>query len=181
VCVIAYTDLFAAGLGFDITGAYLLAQGLLTRPDEYAHQFAESQNSFAWANVRAASDHADGQAGSVALVLGFLLQAVGYVLSIGGVTAQTDGVWAAMLAVVFMAAAILITWVVGRATRWPRIRDYLIELARVDRWGNRHDDPHGGELMRYAAVLGRLPDDERSQLEEHCRRVWRVEHFRTNL
>jgi hypothetical protein len=99
--VVAYTDLFAAGLGFDITGACLLAQGLLTRADEFAHQFTQSQNSLAWANVRAATDHADGQAGVIALCVGFLLQAAGYVLAIGGVSAHTDGTWAAVIALVF--------------------------------------------------------------------------------
>jgi hypothetical protein len=152
--VVAYTDLFAAGLGFDITGACLLAQGLLTRADEFAHQFTQSQNSLAWANVRAATDHADGQAGVIALCVGFLLQAAGYVLAIGGVSPHTDGTWAAVIALVSTAAAVGGTWLVARITRWARTRSYLVELARFDRWGNRHDDPEGQELMRYAAPPG---------------------------
>jgi hypothetical protein len=55
-----YTDLFAAGLGFDIAGAYLLAQGLLTCPKSLSARLATSQHSTSWANVRAAEDYASG-------------------------------------------------------------------------------------------------------------------------
>jgi hypothetical protein len=162
VSVVAYTDLFAAGLGFDITGAYLLATGLLTRADDFAGEFVASRNTFAWVNVRAAKDHADGRAGVIALCVGFLLQAVGYVLSIGGVAAHTEGARAALVALAFVAAAIVVTWVVAWATRWPRQRAYLIELAHFDRFdrGVRHDEPEGEELMLYAQILKRLPTDE---------------------
>ena len=132
----------------------------------------------AWANVRAAKDYADGQAGVIALCLGFLLQAVGYVLSIGGVSAETDGSSAAGVAVAFVAVAAVLTWGAARLTRWPRTRAYLVKLPG-DEAGTRRRGSQRYELMRYADVLGRLPDDERGRVEEHCQRVWRVARVRT--
>jgi hypothetical protein len=156
-----------------------VAQGLLTRADEFARQFAASQNSLTWANVRAAQDHADGQAGVLALCIGFVLQAAGYVAQLGGASKAGTGTDAALVAVACVIVAVAVAWAVARATRWPRTRTYLVELARFDRWGKRHNDPAGQELMRYADILGRLPDDERYRPEEHCRRVWMVERVRS--
>lgn len=66
----AYTDLFAAGLGFDIAGAYLVAKGLLTPPEKFAQRLVRAGQTFAHANVRAAEDYADGRVGVAALWLG---------------------------------------------------------------------------------------------------------------
>jgi hypothetical protein len=178
VSVVAYSDVFAAGLGFDIAGAVLVAKGLITPANEYAGQVAQSRNSFAWARVRAATDYADGRAGVIALGGGFAFQALGYALSIGGVSANTKGSTASVIAVAFTAAAILLTWLAARRTRWPLTRTYLVELAHVDNWGNRHDAPDGQELMLYADVLRRLPENERYDLKKHCRLTWKVEQFR---
>src|SRR3954469_2996107 len=97
VAVADYTDLFAAGLGFDITGAILVAQGLRTEPDAAAGRTLAAGNTFSAFNVRAAEDFADGKAGVLALVIGFALQAIGYALSIGGVSTHTNGGWAAIV------------------------------------------------------------------------------------
>jgi hypothetical protein len=175
--VAGYTDLFAAGPGFDITGAYLVAKGLLTPPDEFAQQFAKSGNTFAWANVRAANDHADGVAGVGALCFGFLLQAIGYVLQIGGVSSHTDGTWASVLAVSFAAAATGLTYTLARKTRWARVRPYLVRLAHFDRWGTLQDAPNGGDLLLYSEILGLLPEAERygDGATRHFQRVWHVD------
>jgi hypothetical protein len=68
VGVVGYTDLFPAGLGFDISGAYLLAKGLGMRPEEYTRRFRASRHTFGRANVKAAEDFADAKAGVGSLV-----------------------------------------------------------------------------------------------------------------
>ena len=54
--IVSIYDLFAVGLGFDFTGAILLAKGLLIRPAELMYRMVQSRNTFAKDNVRAAED-----------------------------------------------------------------------------------------------------------------------------
>jgi len=150
MAVAGFNDLFAVGLGCDLAGAYLLAQGLLTSPDaEYRRTM--SQNSFASWNVRAAEDRADGRAGVIGLCTGFLLQAVAYVLQIGGVSSHTNGTGAGVVAAVCVAAGLTAVLAFARTTRWPWTRSYLVEVAHYDYQG-RQDTPDGQELYRYARI-----------------------------
>lgn len=178
-----YTDLFAAGLGFDITGAYLLAQGLRTPADEYARRFAAASNTFNNSTVRAAEDFADGKAGVWALVLGFGFQALGYALSINGVRTHTHGASAAIIAIACTAVAIAAAYGFARLTRWPWARTWLIEQARWQRAPAepgglvRQEYPDGAELMGYARVLGKVSPKEFGDNEgllAHARRVWKL-------
>ena len=154
VSAVAYTDLFALGLGFDFAGALMLSRGLLTRPEEVMSRMMQSRQSFARFNVRDAEDHADGLSGVVALCLGFGLQATGYVIQIGGAHAHHGGLRAmgvaALCAVLGGAAA----FGLGQVLRWPLIRRFLIEVARWDE-SKRHELPDPGELYGYGVLLGR--------------------------
>jgi hypothetical protein len=181
VAVVGYTDLFAAGLGFDITGAWLVAKGLQTKPDQYAGRMTAAGNTFAAYNARAAEDFADSRAGVAWLLVGFGLQAIGYALSIGGVSDRADGICAGLIAVGFTLAAVGIAAALARLMRWHWVRGWLIDLARFDRAGNRHDDPRGGELLLYARVLGRTVDEDfygGDAMLRHARRVWGVDRVR---
>jgi hypothetical protein len=182
VAIAGFNDVFAAGLGCDLAGAYLLAQGLLTSPTDAANRTAMSQNSFASWNVRAAEDRADGSAGVIALCTGFLLQALGYVLQIGGVSSHTKGPSAAAVGIVCLAAGLATAFAFARVTRWPWTRSYLAELAHYD-YGGRQDAPDGQELFRYARILGRDQPgeygDNDGNYAEHARRVWNVERVRS--
>jgi hypothetical protein len=77
-------DLFVAGAGFDIAGAWLLARGLTTSAEEAARRKIRGRNTFARFDVRSAEDFADGRLGIASLTTGFLIQAVAYVLSAHG-------------------------------------------------------------------------------------------------
>jgi hypothetical protein len=181
MAVAGYTDLFAAGLGFDITGAVLVAKGLRTEPDAAVARMLAARNSFAAFTVRAAEDFADGKAGVFALVVGFVLQAVGYALSSGGVSRHTDGLSAAVVAVTCTAVAVAAAWFLARRVRWPWVRRWLIEYARWDRDGTRYDDPDGQELLEYARVLNRFgPEDYGGDdaIVQHGREVWGVDRIR---
>src|SRR5207244_3292073 len=65
-------DLFVAGAGFDIAGAWLLARGLTISPGRAAQRIVQGRNTFARFSVRSAEDYADGQMGRASLALGFL-------------------------------------------------------------------------------------------------------------
>jgi hypothetical protein len=181
VAVADYTDLFATGLGFDITGAVLVAQGLRTEPDVAVGRTLAAGNSFAAFTVRAAEDFADGKAGVRALVAGFLLQAIGYALSSRGLSTHTDGWWAAVVAVGCTAVAVGAAWFFARKFRWQWVRRWLIEYARWDRDGSQYDDPDGRELLEYARVLGRARKRDyggEDAILRHAREVWGVDPVR---
>src|SRR5439155_11719840 len=95
-----------------------------------------------------------------ALVVVFVVQAVGYVLSIGGVHSHAHGTSAAIIAIACTAIAIAVAYVLARLARWHWTRDWLVEQARWDQLGVRHDDPYGRELMGYALVLRKVAPEE---------------------
>ena len=86
---LSLTDLFIVGLALDITGAILLAKGLLISPATIS-----SVSATLWGgNPETARDRCrnrvDGEFGVAYLAGGFFLQAVGYSLDIGGVPSET--------------------------------------------------------------------------------------------
>lgn len=71
-------DLFVAGIGFDVVGAWLLARGLVASPGDLALRTASFWGGNPIATASQIEDRVRGQAGVRLLVLGFLLQAVAY-------------------------------------------------------------------------------------------------------
>jgi hypothetical protein len=175
--LVSWSDLSAMGLGLDFAGAFLLARGLLMqRPSDFAHRLIQSRNTPSWTNVRAAEDRADGVVGVAPLVLGFALQALANILTIGqGSLRQTGGVRAYIIAIACVATAAGATLLCARPIRWRFVRRFLIELARYDDVsGARRESPNLSELMMYGQILGhgRLPGDDPSA---YARRVWKVD------
>lgn len=86
---LSLTDLFIVGLALDITGAILLAKGLLISPATIANISATLWGG----NPETARDRCrnrvDAEFGVAYLAGGFFLQAVGYSLDIGGVPSET--------------------------------------------------------------------------------------------
>src|SRR5436309_2458720 len=81
---VAVTDLFAVGLGCEFAGAVALVRGLVTSARDFSVRFARSRNTFNWWNVQVAEGRADSLVGVGAIAVGFLVQAVAYVLQVGG-------------------------------------------------------------------------------------------------
>ena len=84
------TELFIVGLGYDLSGAVLLAWGLLASPEDMV------KGDMTWWGVsgsigRSIKDKVLGGIGVCYLVLGFLLQAVAYVLAMADGTSVTRG------------------------------------------------------------------------------------------
>jgi hypothetical protein len=84
---LSLTDLFLVGLALDITGAILLAKGLLLSPG----MISDVSGSYWNFNQPAARDRCEnrvcGEFGVAFLGLGFVLQVVGYSAEIGGASA----------------------------------------------------------------------------------------------
>ncbi len=141
--LVSLSDAFAVGVGFDFAGAFLLARGLLVPPADFAHRITQSSNTSSWVNVRAAEDRANGVTGVVLLAIGFGVQAIAYVLTIGYGSRQTGGAWASIIAAACAVAAfglgLAVPW--AMRTRWWLIRRFLVELARYDMGGTRHESP----------------------------------------
>jgi hypothetical protein len=80
-------DPFVVGLGFDISGAILLARGLLISPELIAKVSATLYGFNAGDVVDRCQNRVDAMFGLGALVAGFGLQIIGYALDLGEVEA----------------------------------------------------------------------------------------------
>jgi hypothetical protein len=178
----AFTDLFSAGTGFDVAGAYLLARGLLVPSAKLADRIAKTRNTLGNLNVFRAEDRANGEIGVASLCFGFFLQAVAYTLEIGGLHAHTGGGWAAAVSVGCAIAAIATTATVARAFVPRRTRKYLIDVARWDKRGRWHELPDADELYDYGQMIdfSPLPDEfvDDQGLEKYAKRVFGLDRVR---
>jgi hypothetical protein len=179
--ILSIDDLFAAGLGLDVAGAYLLGKGLLTSPraiikratpyDDFSYPLALAQ----------AEDRVDAVAGVAVLLTGFALQALAYTLSIGFALDPGTGWVMAITALAAAVAAATFALAAARQTRRRRLAVQLVELARHDKVGQRHDEPSARRLQSYGFELG-ISAVEKEILPGgaplYCRRVFGVEHTR---
>lgn len=151
-------DFFVAGIGFDIAGASLLAFGLFARPARIAGDLRFKGTPML---VRAGTDFVDGVFGLASLVVGFTLQAVGYVLLLGRSSSPDVGWRSAVAAVGFVALGVAIPLVAWRFAGVAMRRRYFIQLACYDNMGQKHELPELADLAAYAEILGeeRRPDE----------------------
>jgi hypothetical protein len=173
---IGVLDLFVAGAGFDIAGAWMLARGLTTSPERAARRLIQSRNSFARFEVRAAEDYADGQIGRGSLIIGFLAQACAYVLEVHGATPMSNAKGAYFGLFGFGAAAMHVVWMSERKLH-PRLRNrWLVKFARYDNFGYLHEFPSGRELFDYGQVLKlRAYQSEYGDYAAYGQRVFRTQ------
>jgi hypothetical protein len=85
---LSLTDLFLVGLVLDVTGAYILAKGLLVSPQRVRELMATHQfGGEATPGVEEShfQNRIDAEIGVAYIALGFMFQVVGYVLELGGV------------------------------------------------------------------------------------------------
>jgi len=169
-------DLFVAGAGFDVAGAFLLARGLSTSPHQAARRLIQGQKSFARFDVRTAEDYADGRLGLLSLAFGFLIQAVAYAWSAHGNTQLSSTAWSYVGIVASGTASMLFVWLVQRRLH-PRLRNrWLIEFARIDNYGYRHARPSGREIFAFGQILGSRPyRAEYGDPAAYARRVFKTD------
>jgi hypothetical protein len=108
VSYLSVTDLFLVGLALDISGAILLAKGLLLSPRALSRLNTYWGVGYGQHEDRLRNRVA-GEFGVLYLVAGFVLQAVGYSLAIGGVQSRT-GTNRLIVALVMAAVAAGIAW-----------------------------------------------------------------------
>ena len=116
-------DLFLVGLVLDITGALLLARGLLISPQAIASIAATLWGG----NPEAARDRCrnrvDAEFGALYLALGFALQVIGYSLEIGGISSDTGAMRliAAFVLAGFVAISAWTAWSLRHEDRANRL------------------------------------------------------------
>ena len=127
---LSLTDLFLVGVALDISGAILLAKGLLLSPRELARL-----NTFWGVGYGQHEDRCRnrvaGEFGVAYLVCGFILQAAGYLLAVSGTPDET-GSARVVVAVVLALVVGGIAW-----AAWGLLHQLRIEalLAAIEREG----------------------------------------------
>lgn len=177
--VLVVDDLFVAGIGLDIVGAYLLGRGVVASPATIMRRSRAHWNLSPPLLVDQAEARADGRAGFAVLGAGFGVQALGYVLSLGLSAGDPGSGWArAGIAVACGVAAAALAWTTWRLTRIRRLKRQLVELARIDLdSGQRHAKPAAnllcmlGQACDWPLTLAELGLDGN---ELYCRRVFGV-------
>lgn len=150
-------DLFVAGLGFDIAGAWLLARGLLASPSEIALRTAQLWGGNPATTAAELEDSVSGSFGLSALLFGFVVQGISYAIS-----AQTDdpttGTWVGVA--IAAAVPILATLAVEKLTHGWRLDRLIVEVSKFDADTKRlGKTPIKSELERLAEACGReVPD-----------------------
>jgi hypothetical protein len=125
------TDLFLVGLGYDITGAILLARGLIASATGISLLVATYWGGFNNDDaVDRCKNRIDGESGLALLALGFLLQAVGYVLEVSGVHTASGGAGRAITAVVLAVVAVIPLLGLWWVLRPRRLKFLLIKVAK---------------------------------------------------
>jgi hypothetical protein len=172
--ILSIEDLFLAGIGFDVAGAYLAARGLL----QSTRQLAISGGTV-WALERprapyAAEDVIRGRIGLGALGIGFMLQAAGYAGTLAG-AAVHHGVWQVVLGLALAVLCALSVLVFEKAVRSPWRDQLLVRVARFDPDANGlRDRPMAHLLAGYGEELGKVRQPGEEDVA-YCRRVFGVE------
>jgi hypothetical protein len=152
MCLLSVDDLFTAGIGFDVVGAFLLARGLLVSAKQSLRRAYIGFGGLGFGQLTTrAEDWVDGWFGASSLMLGFILQLIAYTLVIGRAKVQT-GVGPAGVAAGFAAVAIALVPVV-----WFSVRSRLLRLRCVSLSRGLSSDgrPDAYMLTGIARELGR--------------------------
>lgn len=148
-------DLFAAGIGFDIGGACLVALGLMTSPRQIADFITVWKYGNPYLGLAAIDDKINGESGVFFLVVGFLLQAAGYVATASLTVSDVAGTREAVGVAAFVGIAFLATTLGARLWRKFRRRRLIVEVAHYDAVPRvRMPLPTEGRLEIFAEALG---------------------------
>lgn len=168
---VAFDDLFVIGLALDITGAALLAKGLLESPKTIRREGGTYVGFNSATIVGLVRDRVDAEFGMAALLLGFTIQALAYVLLLGGVVVNDPGGSSEALAAVAMgllgAGSVVGLYFLVRRTREKRL------LIRVTKREGEWTRQTASELHGIAITIYPAASDE--DAPAYLRRVFSVE------
>jgi len=122
-------DLFVIGLALDMTGAFLLARGLLGSPEAIVGMGRARIDYSPPLLVGRTRDQVDARFGMAALLAGFMLQAVAYVITTA-VSVNRDTGWPEALFAAGVAGATAAVVIIAYTLTHKRIvRDLLPRIA----------------------------------------------------
>jgi hypothetical protein len=167
--------LFVVGLALDITGAWLLAKGLLVSPRTIAALSGSYYNFNAGDAINRVENRIDAEFGVVALGLGFVLQAIGYVAVLLGADSSSglaEGLIGLLLGL--MAAALVL--LAYRRMKPARARTLLppVALAHSPEDAGGWTQERAGMLLAVGRRLGHPPRGDEGKVA-YTRRVFGVE------
>ena len=103
-------------------------------------------------------DRIDGGVGLVALLLGFVLQALAYALTLGGLGGSAEGdARRGLVAVALSALAVAVVLIVWKLVSGPLVRRTLVDVAHINyemQPMEMSDKPYAGTLVYLARELG---------------------------
>lgn len=147
-------DFWAAGLGFDLGGAFLLARGLINDPAELTRLAGSFYGSRLYQALSVARNRLDGICGVTALLLGFGLQAVGYIVTLASPHRLHTGLTTALVAAAFAVLALVAAVAAGNYVRRARFIPLLIEMSHFTMDGRRMEFPRAALLPDWLETLG---------------------------
>lgn len=169
-------DLFTAGIGCDLGGAFLLARGLINRPAELTRLAGSFWGSNSYQAVDVAKNRLDAIAGVSCLGVGFILQATGYIATLSRPHQTRTGIEDVLVAIVVSATALVLTIIVGTWLRKLRLLPLLIEMSRYTMFEQREDFPRAVLLPGWLEALGRTRIEGEDDLA-FARRVSGIENM----
>lgn len=167
VCL-SLIDLFIVGLALDITGAYLIARGLLLSPADIA-RLGTWGGTEVDVQVDRIEERIDAETGIAAVLVGFALQGIGYLFMLGGVDVTTG--FGRVIVALGLAALVTAAWFwLWRRARDRRIRRLLVRVALArEGSGGPGDEQRAGWTYQKAKLLVRYGEGAGYHLlqEEH--------------
>jgi hypothetical protein len=148
-------DFFTAGLGFDVGGAFLLARGLINRPAELTRLAGSFYGSNDYQALSVARNRLDAVTGITALLAGFGLQAVGYIVTLAANHPIHTGASEALVGAGFAVLALVVAVAAGNYTRRVRLIPLLIEMSHYEMDDTRREFPRAPLLPRWLEALGK--------------------------
>lgn len=156
-------DLFVAGLGCDVAGAYLLARGLITSPADLTRNSSSFYDSNSYLAVSVARDKIDGISGLLGLSIGFVLQAAGYLASLGTDSSTATGWPQALVGGALLLLGFLVVMAAGWLHRKLRLLPTLVEMSHYLVDGTREEFSRAALLPDWLKAAGyerRRNDDD---------------------
>ena len=173
-------DLFTAGIGFDLGGAYLLARGLINPPSELVRLAGSFWGSNRFQAINVAKSRLDAIAGVAGLFAGFILQAVGYVASLSASHVTRTGVEEAAAGALLALLTLAVMLSAGAAYRRFRLIPLLVEMGRWTLDDERREYPSASLLPGWIEALGHDRQDGEDDLA-FVRRVAHIENLVVNV
>lgn len=172
-------DLYTAGIGFDLGGAFLLARGLINPPAELTRLGSSFYGSNRFQAISLARNRLDAVAGVSGLFAGFILQAIGYIEVLSVAHRTATGTDEALVAAAFALLALATVMLVGNVYRQKRLIPLLVEMARWTLDDERMAYPSASLLPHWVEALESRREGENDL--DLVRRIAGVENLIVNV